>query len=363
MQIKQKGMKLNFLISVIVPVYNVSKYLRKCLVSLQKQSYTNMEILMVNDGSTDGSEKICYQFSQKDSRFLLFNKRNGGLSDARNYGLMRAKGDYICFVDSDDWVLSDFIASFVKAVEEADIVIARYILDDKQLKRRYIPFHSLNWKNSYSGEKKYEQIVEHLMFDGIKGNFEIRDTVMPVWKNMYRRKFLLDNNLKFITEREIYAEDYIFNMEAYCLAKEINVIDDAKIIHLINKGSLSQRYRENMFEMSKKSHFLAYDILKTYCGINCAEKLNQKIPEIISYSAFKEAQCNFRKARNNLENIYKDSFTQKMLKKKYTDFVSIKNRIIYGLIRKHRIMLLVLVIKIMSKLELPYRYMRMCLRK
>lgn len=318
---------------------------------------------MVNDGSTDGSEKICLKFCQKDSRFLLFNKANGGLSDARNYGMRYATGDYICFVDSDDWVLPDFVSSFLKSVGEADIVIARYILDDRQIKKRYIPFYSINWKNRYSGEEKYKQIVEHLMFDGIKGDFDIRDTVMPVWKNMYKRQFLLDNNIRFISERKVYAEDYIFNMEAYCLAKEIYVIDDAKIIHLINKGSLSQRYRENMFEMTKRAHFLAYDILKIHYGSNYAEKLNQKIPEIISYSVFKEAQCKFRKARKNLEYIYKELFTKKMLEKEYSDFVSIKTRLICELLRRHRINSLIIMVKIMSKMELPYRYFKMCVRK
>lgn len=95
---------MNPLISVIVPIYNVGKYLRECLESLKKQTYPNLEIIMVNDGSTDNSETICKEYEQKQSNFYYYDKTNGGLSDARNYGLEKATGEYIGFIDSDDYV-------------------------------------------------------------------------------------------------------------------------------------------------------------------------------------------------------------------------------------------------------------------
>lgn len=95
---------MNPLISVIIPIYNVDKYLKECLESLKKQTYPNLEIIMVNDGSTDNSETICKEYEQKQSNFYYYNKTNGGLSDARNYGLEKATGEYIGFIDSDDYV-------------------------------------------------------------------------------------------------------------------------------------------------------------------------------------------------------------------------------------------------------------------
>ena len=96
------------MISVIVPVYNAEKYLKKCLDSLVNQSYKDLEIILVNDGSQDGSEKICKDYEEKDSRIILINKNNGGPSSARNSGIEKANGEYLSFIDSDDYLALDF---------------------------------------------------------------------------------------------------------------------------------------------------------------------------------------------------------------------------------------------------------------
>ena len=95
------------MISVIVPVYNSEKRLHKCIDSILGQTYTNFELLLINDGSTDTSGDICEEFAEKDERIKVFHKKNGGASSARNIGIDNAKGEYICFVDSDDYVSDD----------------------------------------------------------------------------------------------------------------------------------------------------------------------------------------------------------------------------------------------------------------
>ena len=97
------------LISVIVPVYNVEEYLEECLNSILVQTYTNLEILIVNDGSTDNSLEILQEFSQRDSRITIFTKENGGLSSARNLAIDEAKGEYFTFIDSDDYIEENYI--------------------------------------------------------------------------------------------------------------------------------------------------------------------------------------------------------------------------------------------------------------
>ena len=116
------------LISIIVPIYNVEEYLRECLDSIQKQSYLNFECIMVNDGSPDNSSKICEEFVEKDSRFRYFEKENGGVSSARNLGIEHSKGEYITFIDSDDWVDSDYLeVLYTTLLEEgADIAVSTY---------------------------------------------------------------------------------------------------------------------------------------------------------------------------------------------------------------------------------------------
>ena len=116
------------LISIIVPIYNVEEYLRECLDSIMSQTYQNFECLLINDGSPDNSADICREYVEKDSRFRYFEKENGGVSSARNLGIEHSKGEYITFIDSDDWVDSDYLEVLYNALidENADISVSIY---------------------------------------------------------------------------------------------------------------------------------------------------------------------------------------------------------------------------------------------
>ena len=118
----------NELISIIVPIYNVENYLRQCLDSILNQTYQNFECLLINDGSPDNSADICREYAVKDSRFKYFEKGNGGVSSARNLGIEHSKGEYITFIDSDDWVDSDYLeVLYTTLLEEgADIAVSTY---------------------------------------------------------------------------------------------------------------------------------------------------------------------------------------------------------------------------------------------
>ncbi len=155
-------MENNPLISVIVPVYNVEKYLSKCLDSIINQTYTNLEIILVDDGSTDSSDSICKDFTKKDSRIRLYHKENGGLSDARNYGIDRASGDYFTFIDSDDYITNDYIDYLLELTKKNSAQIA-------------IGSHTICYesgKNFYKGLGQESQItitpkeaLEHILLD------------------------------------------------------------------------------------------------------------------------------------------------------------------------------------------------------
>ena len=123
-------------ITVIVPVYNVENYLEKCLDSLINQTYKNIEIIVINDGSTDNQGEICQEYAQKDNRIVYIEKENGGLSDARNVGLDKMTGSYVTFIDSDDWIEQDYIETLYKKIVEyqADIAVGNYILTMKMRK-------------------------------------------------------------------------------------------------------------------------------------------------------------------------------------------------------------------------------------
>ena len=122
------------MISVIIPIYNSEKYLSKCISSVLEQTYKDLELILVDDGSTDNSLNICNDFAERDSRIVVVHQKNAGVSAARNNGLKNAKGDFITFVDSDDYVENDWLELLFKAITEknAEVAVCGIKLDDKQ---------------------------------------------------------------------------------------------------------------------------------------------------------------------------------------------------------------------------------------
>ena len=124
---KSGKIKMKDKVSVVVPIYNVEKYLPKCIETIQTQSYENLEIILVNDGSTDSCLKICEKYKKDDERIIIVNKKNGGLSDARNYGIEKATGKWITFIDSDDYVEKDYIETLINLSNSDDYDVRNFI--------------------------------------------------------------------------------------------------------------------------------------------------------------------------------------------------------------------------------------------
>ena len=140
------------MISVIVPVYNVEEYLEECLESIKRQTYTDIEVILVNDGSTDGSKEICERYCEKDSRFKLVNQENQGLSGARNRGMLEFKGEFISFVDSDDVLKEDMLEQLMKQMTSEDIdIVECWYTNEKQELELSTP---KNVKTIFQGDSK-----------------------------------------------------------------------------------------------------------------------------------------------------------------------------------------------------------------
>ena len=166
---------MNKLISVIIPVFNVEKYLERCIKSIINQTYKNLEILLINDGSTDKSIEICNRYLEIDNRIVLLNKENGGLSSARNLGIDKAKGEYISFVDSDDFIHELMYETLVSNLEKNDcdisIIESLDVIEDKDF-----IFELKNNNNSIVYSKE-ESIANYL-----DGKF------IPAWGKLYRKE-------------------------------------------------------------------------------------------------------------------------------------------------------------------------------
>lgn len=207
-------MKNEMLVSVIVPVYNIEKYVSKCLDSLLLQDYENLEIIVVDDGSTDTSGEICDEYAKRDQRIKVYHKSNGGLSSARNYGISKAQGEYVCLVDGDDYVKKDFVRIMVKKANEknADVVICGY--NDEVPMARMI-----------SGrEATIKLLIE-------QENMEI-----VAWNKMYR-KYLFEN-IKY-PEGKNY-EDSLTTYKLLAEARGVLYISESLYFYVERGGSITR---------------------------------------------------------------------------------------------------------------------------
>lgn len=220
------------LISIIVPVYNVEKYLAKCLDSIREQSYKNFEVILIDDGSTDSSVEICKEYCSTDDRFKLITKKNGGASTARNVGLKNATGKYIYFLDSDDWLKNNALETLINKSksDNADLVFCEALaIDDTTGKESY---------SNYSYHKQYETGVPYKM---MKEMLKHKEFHVAVWILLIERD-LIEKNEIFFKEGIIY-EDMIFAYQIFTLAER------AAHVHEV---LYNRRYRENSVMTTKK---------------------------------------------------------------------------------------------------------------
>ena len=225
------------LISVIIPVYNVETYLRECVDSVLNQTYQNFEIILVDDGSTDSSGKICDEYVEKDERITVIHQKNGGLSVARNTGLSEVNGDYVYFLDSDDYITRGAFETLLVIAEKdnSDIVFFDAVsfadTDDFTVKQNYIR------KSKYTADTGYN------VFESMTQNNEYHSAVPLL---LIKRNFLLESKIRFIPE--ILHEDMIFTYQLFCKASAISQCTEALYY---------RRYRKNSIMTSAKSkkHF------------------------------------------------------------------------------------------------------------
>lgn len=221
------------LISIIVPIYNVEKYLNKCIDSIINQTYKNIEIILINDGSEDNSGKICDKYAKEDSRIKVIHKKNGGLSDARNVGIDASQGDYIAFIDSDDWVDLYMIERLYNLIiqHKADIVQGDYIevYDEdnilKNITKEEINFYNSNQMLEYLYGEKYVKTVvvwnklyKKELFDQIRfPKGRLHEDEFTTYKVIHRANTIIDSNLPvyYYRQRESSIMNSDFNIKRF----------------------------------------------------------------------------------------------------------------------------------------------------
>lgn len=266
------------LISVIIPVYNSEVFLCRCMDSICSQTYTNLEIIVVNDGSTDNSSEILEKYAELDTRIQVICQKNSGVSTARNTGLNVAKGEFVLFLDSDDWLDKETceVAIQTLASENADVVLWSYTREYLAASKPVLLF----------GEKSKIWDEEHIFylreqFIGLQGE-QLRepqkiDSIVTVWGKLYR-KAIIDNS-RFIDMDIIGIEDLFFNIEVFSKVKRAAYIPDTfSHYRKTNAGSLTHHYKDKLiYQWQELYRRIELHLKQEQAREECYQALNNRI--------------------------------------------------------------------------------------
>ena len=241
--------------SVIIPVYNVEKYINRCVKSILSKRYNDLEIILIDNGSTDRSGSICDIYANEYANISVYHIENHGVGSARNFGLSKARGEFIYFVDSDDYLVGNLFADFAdKLVLDLDLAVFSYYnsfeedLTEKQRTEKSLPF-----KGNYDKDG-FIKIFKELF---------LSDMLYTVWNKIYRREFLLENNLSF--EKYELGEDVRFNLNAYRNVNKVFLSQDSYYVYVIGrKGSAMSSYNPKRLQYQLQELELVDSLLKDW---------------------------------------------------------------------------------------------------
>lgn len=297
------------LISVIVPVYKSEKYLKKCVDSIRNQTYKNLEIILVDDGSPDNSGKMCDEYAREDSRIVVIHKENGGLSDARNHGIAKATGKYIGFVDSDDYIKEDMYEILYNEIIANDAEIS--VVSNAMVRENGEKINGTDTKEKYvyEGLDALKQLLLHITVKNY------------AWDKLYKTDLI--KNQQFIVGMSY--EDVLFAYEAMTKVKKIAYYDSIEYYYVKHQGAISATCSEK----NVKDYLAAI--------ITRFKKVEEKFPELKVYNYYAIANtaihAYYKVMLSELPiDVYKEeldflkekiSYVQTNLEKEVTDLFSV----------------------------------------
>lgn len=226
------------MVSVIIAAYNAEKYLAECIESIINQNYKNIEIVLVDDGSTDNTQAICMDYSRIDTRIRYIRKKNGGVSSARNEGIRNAKGEFITFVDADDYLDNNIIASVVKKMEDQTVDLVGWntyrIIESEIQKCKDIRFNQ--------DDLRY---IRAALISNYHGGFYCGDYIRGVWGKLFRSNIIFKNNI-FFDENLYIGEDSVFLMEYILNARKVTLVNEFGYYYRILDTSAVRRYKADL---------------------------------------------------------------------------------------------------------------------
>ncbi len=324
-------------ISVIVPVYNVEKYLNECIESILAQTFVDFELILVDDGSTDRSGAICDRYAERDSRVKVIHKENGGVSSARNIGIEESKGDFITFIDSDDMIDDDYLMEAIREIckQGCDVYFSGLYME--------------TWnRQSIIDTKKYTITnPEKYSIKELLDNLEIKYPLICIcgpWCKLFRSDLIKKNNIKFDTSM-LLGEDTNFNIDI--LEKCRNVFFSEKCFYHYRRGnddSLFSRFHMDVFEIYKKvSKKILALMYRNKCDQNTIIRYEKMV--FSQYLACIHTYYRFFSLTTHLERVrlVKKIAADDIVHSVYAQNVTRKNRLFLFLVRNNFISMILLL--------------------
>lgn len=337
--------------SVIIPVYKVEKYLGRCVDSILNQDYSDYEIILIDDGSPDQCPIICDEYTSKYEKIFTIHKINEGLGLARNTGIEEAHGDYLMFVDSDDYIEPNALSilayelekngkpdicafgykqiNFLGEITSESNTISKYF-DQKEIQKTLLPRAF-----SYSLRKPYDQYG-----------------IGSAWGAVYRKDFLNQNRIRFLSEREYLSEDLLFSVEICLHAKTALLIDEKLYCYCENGASLSHSYREDRFNKSLYLYEYMNDII-------CKEKLNNNAKNraqdgllincIVCLKQEVQSEKKYFSKREEIKKILNNPQIIKTLKEYPLSKLDVKKKILFGCVKLKLVDIVYLIVRLKIK--------------
>ena len=330
-------------VTIIVPVYNMEQYLPECMDSLLAQTYRNLEILLVDDGSKDGSATMCDQYANEHESVRVIHKENGGLMSAWIAGTMEAAGEYLCYVDSDDWVEPDMIEGLMRHVSgsQKEIISSNYIIEkecgSENVIQRMPP-------GVYEGEQLYRDIKCHVV--GEDGRLVIMSRCMKLFSAK-----LIRDNIRFCDKRLIMGEDVNIVLPAILESERIVIVEQGLYYHYRYVGSsMAHKYNAGLYENIRLLYQKILEILKEF-EIPDAEKMARREYLSLLFLVLKnELRGNAKGCVKEIRRICKELENHAWIREYPLHPISIDGKLMY-LIMKHPIRILITPIRWMLYLN------------
>lgn len=345
------------LVSIVLPIYNIKKeYLKKCILSLKNQTYSKIEIVMVNDGSKNGIEKTCEELAKTDKRIKYIYQKNAGVSVARNNGMQNAEGEYICFVDPDDWVENTYIETLYHAIKtsKADIAISdcKVCYENHTVENRF-----LNQKEGDLQGKEKNKILYQLIGKKICEYYPPEVAAGVPWAKIFSGTFMEKNELSFIPGM-VRMQDNIFCLYAIEAAKKIHYTPQVIYNYRKESGSACYKYAPRIIEYFEKY----YDETRKFLDIYHKETVLYealRMKELTSFNSYltqyffnAKYNGNFKDAKKELKKLLDEDRYKEDIKNIDYGLLNKQEKLFVFLLKNECFGLLKFIIRIRNKYKM-----------